>query len=135
RRRPRGPPRLRHRFAGHLGRSGRPGALPGCTRPPHLVLTPGRIRSDHSRFPRRTTIWSGPMRPLLFGLLVIPTLACAHAASAPPPPSAPLASLSLFDGATLKGWDGDPAIWAVKDGAIDGTAEKGGKLLYTNGND
>ena len=74
------------------------------------------------------------MRPLLFGLLVIPTLACAHAASVPPPPSAPLASLSLFDGATLKGWDGDPAIWAVKDGAIDGTAEKGGKLLYTNGN-
>jgi len=34
-------------------------------------------------------------------------------------------SISLFDGKTLKGWDGDPRFWSVKDGAITGqtTAE------------
>jgi hypothetical protein len=26
--------------------------------------------------------------------------------------------LSLFDGETLNGWDGDPRFWSVKDGAI-----------------
>lgn len=26
--------------------------------------------------------------------------------------------VSLFDGKTLKGWDGDPAVWRVEDGAI-----------------
>src|ERR1700676_3619291 len=26
--------------------------------------------------------------------------------------------LSLFDGQTLNGWDGDPRFWSVKDGAI-----------------
>jgi type 1 glutamine amidotransferase len=33
---------------------------------------------------------------------------------------------SLFDGATLAGWDGDPAFWRVEDGAITGetTAER-----------
>ena len=33
---------------------------------------------------------------------------------------------SLFDGATLKGWDGDPAFWRVEDGALVGqtTVEK-----------
>lgn len=32
---------------------------------------------------------------------------------------------SLFDGSTLKGWDGDPRLWSVKDGVIRGetTAE------------
>lgn len=27
----------------------------------------------------------------------------------------------IFDGETLKGWEGDPAFWSVKDGAIVGT--------------
>ena len=27
---------------------------------------------------------------------------------------------SLFDGKTLKGWDGNPAFWSVKDGVISG---------------
>jgi hypothetical protein len=26
--------------------------------------------------------------------------------------------VSLFDGQTLNGWDGDPRFWSVKDGAI-----------------
>jgi hypothetical protein len=37
----------------------------------------------------------------------------------------------LFDGTTLTGWDGNPAFWSVKDGAIDGTAQKGGQLIMT----
>jgi hypothetical protein len=28
--------------------------------------------------------------------------------------------LSLFDGETLKGWDGDPRFWSVRDGVITG---------------
>lgn len=30
----------------------------------------------------------------------------------------------LFDGATLKNWDGDPAVWKVEDGAIVGESTK-----------
>src|SRR5689334_1709753 len=55
--------------------------------------------------------------------------ACARTPT-PPPPSAPVA---LFDGATLSGWEGDPAAWSVKDGAIHGETQKGGFLLYTRG--
>lgn len=29
----------------------------------------------------------------------------------------------LFDGKTLKGWDGDPRVWSVHDGAIIGSTE------------
>jgi len=29
----------------------------------------------------------------------------------------------LFDGKTLKGWDGDPRLWSVKDGAIVGSTD------------
>ena len=31
---------------------------------------------------------------------------------------------SLFDGKTLKGWDGNPKFWSVKDGAITGQTTK-----------
>ncbi len=34
--------------------------------------------------------------------------------------------VTLFDGITLKGWDGDPAYWSVEDGAITGVTD--GKL-------
>jgi hypothetical protein len=30
-------------------------------------------------------------------------------------------AVSLFDGKTLEGWDGNPKFWSVKDGAITGT--------------
>lgn len=30
---------------------------------------------------------------------------------------------SLFDGKTLTGWDGDPRLWSVRDGAIVGSTE------------
>ncbi len=29
----------------------------------------------------------------------------------------------LFDGKTLNGWDGDPRLWSVRDGAISGSTE------------
>ncbi len=43
------------------------------------------------------------------------------------------ARTALFDSVTLKGWNGDPAIWSVKDGAIHGLSEKGGQLLLSDG--
>ena len=42
--------------------------------------------------------------------------------------------IKLFDGASLKGWNGNPAFWSVKDGAIHGvTNETRGELLLTDG--
>jgi predicted O-methyltransferase YrrM len=40
-------------------------------------------------------------------------------------PAEPAAMLSIFNGQDLKGWDGDPRLWSVRDGAIRGetTAE------------
>lgn len=35
---------------------------------------------------------------------------------------------TLFDGRTLEGWDGDPALWSVKDGAITGQTTPETKL-------
>jgi hypothetical protein len=39
----------------------------------------------------------------------------------------------LFDGASLAGWNGNPQIWSVKEGAIHGLVEKGGQLIVTDG--
>ncbi len=52
-------------------------------------------------------------RPLAALLIVLVTLA-ANAAFAEE------GWTSLFDGKSLKGWDGDPKFWSVKDGAITG---------------
>ena len=38
--------------------------------------------------------------------------------------------VSLFDGKTLKGWDGSPAVWSVKDGNIVGTSGKQGEANF-----
>jgi hypothetical protein len=32
--------------------------------------------------------------------------------------------VSIFDGKTLDGWEGDPKFWSVKDGAIAGETTK-----------
>lgn len=71
-----------------------------------------------------------------FALSVFILLGCSHPPAKPPAaPTSPTspALVSLFDGATLAGWHGDPAMWGVRDGAIDGLAEKGGRLIYTKG--
>ena len=42
--------------------------------------------------------------------------------------------IKLFDGVSLKGWNGNAAFWSVKDGAIHGvTNETRGELLLTDG--
>lgn len=55
-------------------------------------------------------------------------LVCAHLALLLLPHLAPAAEKpqSIFNGKDLTGWEGDPAIWSVEDGAIVGrlTAEK-----------
>ncbi|MEM6688792.1 MAG: DUF1080 domain-containing protein [Planctomycetota bacterium] len=56
---------------------------------------------------------------------------------APPEPSD---MVSIFDGETLEGWDGDPRLWSVRDGAIYGetTKEKSAKgntfIIWQGGN-
>ena len=46
---------------------------------------------------------------------------------------------SLFDGKTLKGWDGDPQLWSVQDGAITGrttpqtTLKKNSFIIWRGG--
>ncbi|ODU21180.1 MAG: hypothetical protein ABS87_07325 [Sphingomonas sp. SCN 67-18] len=39
-------------------------------------------------------------------------------------PAAPPGFTSLFDGKTLNGWRGDPALWSVRDGVIDGGSDE-----------
>ena len=46
----------------------------------------------------------------------------------------PATRIKLFDGVSLTGWNGNPAFWSVKDGAIHGvTNETRGELLLTDG--
>jgi hypothetical protein len=62
----------------------------------------------------------------LFGL-VCPLLAAEKAKLTAPPE--PAGMQQIFNGKDLSGWDGDPRLWSVKDGAIRGetTAEKPAK--------
>ena len=41
-------------------------------------------------------------------------------------------SVSLFDGKTLDGWQGDPSIWSVRDGTITGQTKAETKLSENN---
>ena len=70
--------------------------------------------------------------PALPALLALAALS-ACAATRPPAPATAAAPVPLFDGASLAGWQGDPAAWSVRDGAIYGESQKGGFLLYTTG--
>jgi len=64
------------------------------------------------------------IRTLLFALTVSCTLNVI-AADAVKAPAEPDGMTPLFSGKDLSGWDGDPRLWSVKDGAIRGetTAE------------
>src|SRR5437867_300646 len=92
------------------------------------------------------------LAPLLAGALLSPQtflLPAAQAADTPRQPRPPLTLLddhpaekgfiSLFNGKDLSGWDGNPKLWSVKDGAITGqtTAENPAKgntfLIWTTG--
>ena len=37
---------------------------------------------------------------------------------------------SIFDGKTLKGWDGNPKLWSIQDGAITGTTSDEDPIKY-----
>jgi len=68
--------------------------------------------------------------PVLAGCLAIGGGMAASAASAPPAAAAaaqntPPGFTALFDGRSLDGWQGDPRVWSVVDGAIVGRLEGG----------
>ncbi len=52
-------------------------------------------------------------RTAFFAALFLPTLVAQQN------------SVSIFDGKTLKDWDGDPAYWRVENGAIVGETKPG----------
>jgi hypothetical protein len=54
------------------------------------------------------------------------------AATAPSDSSPPQGFVSLFDGKTLGGWQGDRAIWSVRDGTITGQTSAKPKLTENN---
>lgn len=61
--------------------------------------------------------------PLPIMALIIAAGLAAKAAEVLPPvaaPPEPAGTKSLFNGQDLTGWDGDPRLWSVKDGAIHG---------------
>jgi len=68
----------------------------------------------------------------LLGVALLPTNALPQRAEK-------LIAISLFDGKTLRGWDGDPAYWRVENGAIVGETKPGAMpkqntfLIWRNG--
>jgi hypothetical protein len=61
------------------------------------------------------------IRALLSGVaLVAVAWGVPAGAQAPGPPAPASRSAVLFDGRTLSGWEGDPAVWRVEAGAITG---------------
>jgi hypothetical protein len=67
-------------------------------------------------------------RFLFIAALSFPALLMAQDVS-PNAPSEPADMKSIFNGKDLTGWDGDPRLWSVKDGALRGetTAENAAK--------
>ncbi len=68
----------------------------------------------------------------MLGSLLLAGCSHSHGPSAAPVNAVP-ARAALFDGTTLQGWSGNPAIWAVKDDAIHGVTDHGGQLILTAG--
>jgi Domain of Unknown Function (DUF1080) len=62
------------------------------------------------------------MNKLLFASIVTALSLGPIFASEPPPPETEMKP--LFNGTDLTGWDGDPKLWSVKDGAIRGETTK-----------
>ena len=64
-------------------------------------------------------------------LAALALLLTTHARADATPP-APADAKPLFDGKTLTGWDGDPRLWSVKDGAIRGETNTSDKKPSSN---
>lgn len=58
--------------------------------------------------------------------------AALAAEAAGPAPQPPEGFVAIFDGHSLDGWSGDPAIWSVSDGAITGRTTAETKLRENN---
>lgn len=72
--------------------------------------------------------------PIIAGILLLS--GCSEMKESKAKPSVRYQGLvleRLFDGKTLNGWSGDPAIWSVRDGTIHGITERGGQLILTSG--
>ena len=54
---------------------------------------------------------------------VLLVIAAFAALTQPRSPAADDEFQSLFNGKNLAGWDGDPSLWSVKDGAIVGKTD------------
>src|SRR4051812_24830671 len=71
-------------------------------------------------------------KPLMFGVLVC-VLALGWSLAAQTPRAERRKVVKLFDGKSLKGWNGNPTFWSVVDGAIHGVTDKtSGELIYTD---
>lgn len=57
---------------------------------------------------------------LLLSLGLSLTLSPCWCRAAEAPPAAGTAAVSIFDGKSLAGWEGDPKIWRIEDGVITG---------------
>ena len=77
-------------------------------------------RNQCRSYPQRVKLLALLGLSMTFGL-------AAHAADMLPPvpaPPEPAAMKALFNGKDLSGWDGDPRLWSVKDGALRGQTTK-----------
>jgi hypothetical protein len=81
--------------------------------PPRAITSIARHAPNPPQPPTLDSIPEGPhttaMNSPTAGFLALATLALPMWAGEP---------RSLFDGKTLRGWEGDPKIWSVQDGAI-----------------
>lgn len=77
--------------------------------------------------------------PILFAGIAVTLAAAALVLPVAQEPAAPQQqakpvtndeAVSLFDGATLNGWEGEPALWRVEDGAITGETKADAPIGY-----
>ena len=71
-------------------------------------------------------VWFG----CLAAVLMIPGMAQGQLPAASADRAVPDGFVSLFDGKTLDGWDGDPRFWSVQDGCITGISTEKDPVKY-----
>ncbi len=90
----------------------------------HSILRLSAIRLPHfaHNFDRQWRRFVRLCAAIVVSSLWIASLDIGVQAASPlqEPGNAPADMISLFNGSDLTGWDGDPRLWSVKDGAIHG---------------